>query len=323
MDKPRKVRTVSNKDLRPNEVYQVRGKIGYSHITRPTTDEERIEANKRRYHPIDKNYTTITIHSAYIIPASGDPNNLTLEEKYGSECFYASSSPNYPGNNYNAINKSPRLPRVGVLQNQPGMYQEIIPEGELAAGLDVTLVMRVFKGQGNNGVTLDMVLVNEPIRYYGGTDATAKLAQGGVTFKELPPDQRYRTAETEYANAPVEENTVVPSVPEYESFEVTPQVPVQTMQPVAQPIQQAPVMTPPPAVVQPQPQMIQQAPPVAQPAPVSAAPVLQPIQNQPQVAQPAVQPAQNVGNPFSTAAINAGATGAVPPNFGPGAGRMY
>ncbi|MBO5435444.1 hypothetical protein J6A31_06605 [bacterium] len=178
---------ITNNQLNPDATYLVRGKVGFSRISRQTTDEERQAANKRRMHPVDKNYTSVSLYNAVVL--ARDPNSPTIEEQYASECLYKSSSPNYPGNNFTAMNKSRNLPKLGVIDPaNPGQYTEIPAAGELATGLDVTLVMRVFKGQGNNGVSLDRVLVNEPIRYYASNNNVDQaLKDFGITFQPMAP----------------------------------------------------------------------------------------------------------------------------------------
>lgn len=196
-------RTIQSKDLTPNATYLVRGKVGFSRITRHTTDEERDKENSRRKYKIDKNYSNITIYNATVL--AKDANNPTVEERYAAENMYMSSSQNYPGNNFSALNKTKNLPVIGVLSPTPEVpnnYVEIIPEAELAPGLDVTLVMRVYNGQGdNNGVSLDRILVNEPIRYYGGnTEVDKTLSSFGITFQAMAPDEK-NTAATSEATA--------------------------------------------------------------------------------------------------------------------------
>lgn len=186
--------TINVNSLTVDSTYLVRGKSAFCRITRQTTDAEREAANKTRQHPIEKNYTTISIYDAQVL--CKDPNKPSLEEQYAAEKLYRSSSPDQPGNNFTAMNKSHNLPKVAVADpNNPNSYDEIIPEGELARGVDVTLVMRVFKGQGNNGVSLDRVLVNEPIRYFGGSSSVDKsLSEMGITFNALSPAEAAKAA---------------------------------------------------------------------------------------------------------------------------------
>jgi len=178
-------KTINSNALTPGATYLVRGQVGFSRITRQTTDAEREAENKRRMYPQTVNYSNISIYNATVL--AKDPQNPTIEEKYAAECLYRSSSQNYPGNNFTAMNKTKNLPAVAELQGANN-YQEIVPEHELAPGLDVTLVMRVFKttGQRNNGVSLDRILVNEPIRYFQNRDVNKDLAAYGITYQAMP-----------------------------------------------------------------------------------------------------------------------------------------
>lgn len=197
-------RTVLNTQLTPGNVFFVRGQVGFSRITRHTTDEERAKDNLRRTHKVDRNYTTISIYNAQVICKV--PGHPTLEETYGAEsCYNSSRAADYPGLNYSAMNKSQFLPKVGVIAKNcdpsKPTYDEIQLDGELAKGTDVTLVLRVFQGQGNNGVSLDTVLINNhDFQYYGNNANVANaLADYGVTFNAMAPEDKKPTAE-EMAN---------------------------------------------------------------------------------------------------------------------------
>lgn len=198
-------RTILNTQLTPGSVFSVRGQVGFSRITRHTTDDERAKDNLRRTHKVDKNYTTISIYNAKVILRN--PQAPTLEERYGLEsCYNSSRAADYPGLNYTGMNKSQFLPKVGVIAancdpNHP-TYDEIQLDGELAKGTDVTLVMRVFAGQGNNGVSLDTVLINtHDFQYYGNNANVANaLADYGITFNAMAPGDKKPTAEEMAAN---------------------------------------------------------------------------------------------------------------------------
>ena len=188
--------TINTNQLTPGAAFLVRGKVGFSRITRPTTDEERERENKRRMYPQLQNYTNISIYEAEVLAIN--PSQPTIEERYAAECLYRSTSQNYPGNNFSAMNKTRNLPTVGVLEGSGKNYVEIKPQAELATGLDVTLVLRVYRSPAakNNGVSLERVLVNEPIRYYGGNNEVDKmLADFGITFRALPPQADNQTAD--------------------------------------------------------------------------------------------------------------------------------
>ena len=223
--------------------YVVRGKIGFSHVAKPTTDEERALANKRRTHPVDKNYTSISIFDAQVV--CKDPASPSIEEKYAAECFYKSSSPAYPGNNFSAMNKSRNLPKIGVL-SAPNKYDEIFLDGrELATGLDVLLVMRVFKGQGNNGVSLDTVLVNEPVRFFqGGNGINEQLSSYCIVFTAASPSavpaEQPAVAQAPVATMPADTSAVSQSAPVTTdpATQAAPVAPATAAQPA-----QAPVMS--------------------------------------------------------------------------------
>lgn len=232
-------RRISNNQLTPDATYLVRGQVGFGIITRHTTDDERKRQNEKRLHKIEKNYSTMTIFNAQVL--AKDPQNPTIEEQYAIECLYESSSPNYPGKNFTGLNKSRNLPRVGVL-SEAGHYVEITPQAELATGSDVTLVMRVFKGQGNNGVSLDMVLINdtEP-KYYVNASSRKALEDYGIVFEEKIP-QRSVEDETN-AQADVQSGNMSQPVPQAQTV-ATPVAPVAPAAPIAPAAPVAPAVPP-------------------------------------------------------------------------------
>jgi hypothetical protein len=182
-------RTINNSQLTAGAVYFVKGHVTFSRVSRPTTDEERIKANARRQIAVDKNYTTISLCDAQVIAA--DPQNPTIEERYAYECLYKSSKPEYTGHCFSAMNKGSVLPVIRVKNETTGEYDAVKIEHELANGLEVTVGMRVFKGVGgNNGVSLDTIIVNGPIKYYEPENAVSKAALKtlGVVFSAPAPE---------------------------------------------------------------------------------------------------------------------------------------
>lgn len=220
-------KTISSDKLTENAVFLVRGKVAFSRVTRHTTDEERQKDNLRRMHPFDKNYTTISLYEASIL--CKDPQAPTLEEQFGAEQFYKSSSAKTPGANFTAHNKSKYLPQIFVRAPQPGNenhYEPATPEGELASGLDVTVVMHVFAAKGRKGVSFDRIMVNEPIRYFGGTNAIdAALNDFGYTFTAAPR-QMEAAQQPAQAAAPAEAQPVAPEAPAMDqAFSAAPAAP--------------------------------------------------------------------------------------------------
>lgn len=178
-------RTISTQSLTPGELFCVRGKLTYGRLAKQVDGEE-LEKDKQRraargMRPIERPYTSATITDAYV-PLK-DKNNPTLEERYAQESLYTSHANGSHGFNFSAVNRGNRLPWIGVRDPQdPMKIEQIMLPNELASGLDVTLVMRVFQGKPNKGVTLDGVILNEPPRYFASADPTASLSALGITF---------------------------------------------------------------------------------------------------------------------------------------------
>lgn len=178
-------RTISTQSLTPGELFCVRGKLTYGRLAKQVDGEE-LEKDKQRraargMRPIERPYTSATITDAYV-PLK-DKNNSTLEERYAQESLYTSHANGSHGFNFSAVNRGNRLPWIGVRDPQdPMKIEQLVLPNELASGLDVTLVMRVFQGKPNKGVTLDGVILNEPPRYFASADPTASLSALGITF---------------------------------------------------------------------------------------------------------------------------------------------
>lgn len=173
-------RTINLNQLTPNTTVLVRGKLAFSRLAKQIDGEELQKDMQRRQQkgwlPIDKPYTTVTINNAQIVCANGQKS---LADTYVEEHFYQSRAQQATGWSYTANNKGKNLPYICEMKGQQAV--QVIPEAELANGLDVTLVLRVFKGKPNNGLSLDGVIVNEPIRYYSGGQG-AGLSELGITF---------------------------------------------------------------------------------------------------------------------------------------------
>ena len=161
--KEKKSKRIDINELTPLKACVLRGKVVYSHITRKTSDYELQQINQRRKTPINKHHTMMTITDVKLVRQ--DSNEMSLEEKYATEQLFKSEYTNDKAN-FIGINTSDRLPKVAV-EDENGTFVNITPKGELANGLDVSLLMIVAKNNGEKELQLESVIVNEPIKYYG------------------------------------------------------------------------------------------------------------------------------------------------------------
>ena len=174
----------------PGDICWVRGKLSFSHLAKKV-EGEALERDKQRrmtqnLQPIDRPYTTATVSQCTIIPASGNPAQLSLFEQFIQERFY--QSPKHPENGWSfaGYNKGKFLPLVGVMQPDGKTVDQISLSAELAAGLDVTLVLKVFKTNRNNGCSLEGVILNEQPKYFEGAGFEAALGSRGIIFNASP-----------------------------------------------------------------------------------------------------------------------------------------
>lgn len=188
-------RTINSNMLTPGKTFMIRGKLTFSRVATQVAGDELVrdmqKRQQRRMNPIDKPYTTASICEAQIIYHPNPDGSKTNEDIYAEESLYQSTSNNATGWCFSGYNKGKALPWIGMGRNdgKGGLVVDQIPpeevRGELASGLDVTLVMRVFASSPNQGVSMDGIIVNEPIRYYSGGSG-AGLADYGITFNPAP-----------------------------------------------------------------------------------------------------------------------------------------
>ena len=198
-------KTISLSSVAPGTIIQVRGKVAFSRIRSQIKDEELRRANERNVQQgrlaIDKAHTKLSLKQCTLI--ANDPNNLTIGEKYVWERMFTSQKHPENGYCYEGLNKGKFLPVVAHrIEGHPNEIQQYEPSellGELANDLDVTILMRVFESKPNNGITLDTVIVNEPIRFYQGGAATS-LAAAGLTLR--PSSAGREIAASATSNAP-------------------------------------------------------------------------------------------------------------------------
>lgn len=189
-------RSVTTDQLNPGDMFLIRGRITYSRVVtqidgKELEDDIARERAHGRLNPVDKPYTKMAICQAQVESVTNGPN-ATMTRMYAEESFYQSMAANNPGANFRGINKSPTTPWIRQSLPTGQMLPIENPEGELATGLDVTLVMRIFgakqRGQ-HNGVTLEGIIVHEPVRYFAGGSRGPSSDLAAFGYTEMTPEQ--------------------------------------------------------------------------------------------------------------------------------------
>jgi hypothetical protein len=179
---------VNAAQLTENTFVFIRGKLGYARLTRLIEGAELTASDQRRAQngmtPIGKPHTTATITEAEVV--SKDPANPTLEDRFVEERRYVSKKNPASGLNYSIDSKGSGLPTIFIPSAAgDGISEQDFSGQELAQGLDVTLMLRVYKpnGYSNRGLALEQVIVNEPVRYYAGAGVSQdELAARGIVL---------------------------------------------------------------------------------------------------------------------------------------------
>lgn len=213
--------------LTVNAKIYVEGITTYSRLAKRIEGEE-LEKDKKRKQQrgmviIDKPYTTISIEDAKIRPQN--PAALSLEEQYVQERFYMKSkidaATNTPVGNtyvYSINNKSPFLPPVSQFDPTTKVAQQVNSNGkELATGLKVLLCLSVYQSKtwGGKGISLDGVIVMEPIRYY--TSSAQDYSALGITYVGLPEEEAKEAAMPEHQET-AQAQTSAPTAPVGNAF---------------------------------------------------------------------------------------------------------
>ena len=181
--------SVSASELTEGNSVHVRGKLAFARLTRLIEGDELAKSDQRKVQngmsPVGRPPTTETLTEAQVVHA--DPANPTTEEQFVAERFYLSKKNPDSGANYSIDSKGNTLPVIAIPSDN-GKYDQDLSGQELARGLDVTIVLRVYKPKNfaNRGLALDQVIVNEEPRYYSVGVSTTDLAVRGIVFNEPP-----------------------------------------------------------------------------------------------------------------------------------------
>ncbi|MET0887243.1 MAG: hypothetical protein ABWX92_12400 [Mycetocola sp.] len=182
--------------LREGEQILTRGKISFSRLAALVEGEalaKSITQARARgaLYPTDVPHTTVSLVDVQVIfanPAAPTPEELFVQEKF----YTVKSGDNAGKQGFNIDNKSTFLPTVLEADPEnPGQYRQLVLERDLASGVDVTLVLQVFKPAKyeKRGLGLQQVVLMEAPRYFSssGVDANALAARGIVVNGPIRP----------------------------------------------------------------------------------------------------------------------------------------
>jgi hypothetical protein len=266
--------TISAAQLREGQQILVKGKTSFSRLASLVEGpalQKSIEQSKARgsLYPTTVPHTTINLVDVEVLAAN--PAAPTPEEQFVHEKTYTVKSGDNAGKvGYSIDNKSTYLPTILEQDPEnPGQYRQLLLERDLAGGLEVTLVLQVFKSgdNANRGIGLQQVVLMEPVKYYStGLDTSALAARGIVVNGPIKTVSASDAAATAFAGE-AERSGFDPSTTQVSASGFAGPVPgMQGTVPAPAAVSPFPVSTPAPAPV------AQFAPaPQTAPAPVPAA----------------------------------------------------
>lgn len=184
--------TVTTNQIEPGTIGKLRGKVSFSHISQVMSDAEIKKENDRRASIPNSNmsplnpdfpYSYIEIYDVQVI--AENPNAVSLFETFLQEhCFQTPNSKKHPNAWCYSGKQTKGVPKLYQASPDGKSLDEVVLEEgqELAEGLDVTLWLRVFKPKGKpmNGVALDTVVINEPLKFYERQKGIDLAAQGYI-----------------------------------------------------------------------------------------------------------------------------------------------
>ena len=184
--------SVTAEQLNEGAIVFVEGSLVYARVTRVIEGAELAASDARKaqngMNPVGRPHTTATIANAVVRCA--DPAKPTLEETFVAERCYSSAKHPEHGVTYSIDSKGTNLPVIAIPSaSGDGTYDQDLSGQELASGVKVTLVLRVYKPKNyaKRGLALEQVVVRETPRYFNaGGVATNELAARGIVFNTPP-----------------------------------------------------------------------------------------------------------------------------------------
>lgn len=186
--------SIPAESLQPGKQILVQGTLTFGKLSQQYQGEElarRVAQQVRigALYPCQVPHTTVNVADARVIYK--DDANPQLEEQFVQGKIYTiKSGENQGKSGFGIDDKGNVLPAVYEKNEETGQFRPIKLERELASGLDVILVLETYapKGHPKKGLGLAQVLINEPVRYYGGGASTQALAERGIVF-EAPAER--------------------------------------------------------------------------------------------------------------------------------------
>lgn len=213
--------TININSVPANSICYVNGIVDYSHIATRLEGDALAADNAKKVskgmQPTDKPHTRISIKNASV--AYETPGVPTIAEQYIAEKFYQSKMHPEKGPCYTGMNKSKSMPQ---LYHRPdvnsNVLKEIPTEHELAAGTNVTLILRFFSTNQNNGVSVEGVIVNGELKWVSSSRSKDALISKGFEIQSADSDtvanvrQQLEAVPTaQPATAPTAQTTAVPA----------------------------------------------------------------------------------------------------------------
>lgn len=170
--------------LREGQQIFVSGKLAFSRLARVIDGaelEKRVRDSKSKF-PTKTPHTLISLIDPQVLPM--DPSAVTPEEQFVFEKFFTYGQGDNAGHQGLSVeNIGQYLPTIlEPDESAPGTYKQLVLPSDLATGLQVLVVINVYKPKDyeNRGLGIDQVILQEAPRYYSGGGSTAALAARGI-----------------------------------------------------------------------------------------------------------------------------------------------
>lgn len=157
-------------EIEDNTVFMLNGEVLFSRIVNKIKGEEREKFNEGKKYKIDKDYFTLTLKN---VDKATTSNKCVADSKKAIEEYVKSKlyEDNKGHENCFSINSKSTKEHIPTYLNVgKNKFQPTELEHELAEGVKVVLMLRVYETEQDNGLALDCVLINDEIRYFEPTN---------------------------------------------------------------------------------------------------------------------------------------------------------